>query len=376
MVSKKTKPELLRFVYDDFKAKSEHATKIYQFVTDCQGNSWRLALYPDYPTVTLSNRGKHDLDVTISTILRDSKGCISHEQRRGLQHFKAGNGRSYIFLLEWSKIINRQDKILNAKKELVIEVEITHVKSDVLDCAASVSHLNSFGQNMILKLLGNEESADVLFEVQETHRYVAHRILLEANAPVLANFCEHADKDTAVPISNTSPIIFECILRYVYGGEVPSNDIIKKHVIELLKAADRFGVVGLKLAVESSIIRLGIVNVQNVVEFLLFSDCLTLGLLKEYTLSYFVTRAKDIFKTKSASRLKQSGKLSFEVIEAIINNEDTSQASDHDKYGMLSVEQLRRKLAKRGVLDLDGSKKMLVSRLREQQRIKQAACSN
>ena len=375
MVSKnKNNPELLRFVYDDFNAKSEQATKIYQFVTDRLGNIWRLALYPDYPTVTLSNKGKHDLDVTISIILRDSKGCISHEQRRGLQHFKAGNGRSYNFLLEWSNIIHRKDKILNAKKELVIEVEITHVNSTVLDYGgAQVSNLYPFGQYIILKLLGNEESADALFEVEETHRYFAHRILLEANAPVLANLCEHADKDTAVPINDTSPTIFECILRYVYGGEVPSDDVIKKHDIELLKAADRFGVVGLKLAVESSIIRLGIVNVQNVVDFLLFSDCLTLGLLKEYTLSYFVTRDKDIFKTKSASRLKESGKLSFEVIEAIINNEDTSQVSEHNGYGILSVEQLRKKLAKRGVLDLDGSKEILVSRLREQQAKRQRA---
>ena len=77
MVSKKTKPELLRFVYDDFKAKSEHATKIYQFVTDCQGNSWRLALYPDYPTVTLSNRGKHDLDVWFPHDLHPISGLFS-----------------------------------------------------------------------------------------------------------------------------------------------------------------------------------------------------------------------------------------------------------------------------------------------------------
>ena len=94
-----SKPELLRFVYDDFKTKSNEERKISQLTIDCHCNYWQLTLYPEYPTVALSNKGKHDVDVTVSLILRDAKGSVAHEQRRGLQHFKGGKSQCFLFLV-------------------------------------------------------------------------------------------------------------------------------------------------------------------------------------------------------------------------------------------------------------------------------------
>ena len=136
----------------------------------------------------------------------------------------------------------------------------------------------------------------------------------------------------------------------------------------------RYGVVGLKLAVESIIVRSGVVAVQNVVDYLLFADSTTCPLLKEHCLAYFLVRTDDIFMTKSITKLRESGKISFMVLAAVLNNEHALHYSERDdsNYSSLSVEQLRRKLFKKG-LELDGSKKMLLARLREQ-RIIERGC--
>ena len=78
--------------------------------------------------------------------------------------------------------------------------------------------------------------------------------------------------------------------------------------------------------------------------------------------------------TKSITKLRESGKISFMVLAAVLNNEHALHYSERDdsNYSSLSVEQLRRKLFKKG-LELDGSKKMLLARLREQ-RIIERGC--
>ena len=351
-------PQLLRFVYYDFKTKSNEAKKINQITTDSRGETWQLTLYPDYPTVALTYKGKRDVNAAISIILRDSRGSVAYERRRGIKQFKGGktSQQSFLFLIEWSKIINSENEIYRGN-DLIIDVEICVV-------GKSAPPPNPFSQN-ILKLLDNEDTADVSFVVKDT-RVFAHRILLEANAPVLATFCERCDKNTPVPIDGTTPTIFRHILSYVYGGEVPSQEIIQKQGIEILGAADRYGVVGLKLAVEDMIVRSGVVSVLNVVDFLLFADAATAPLLKEYCISYFITRAKDILKSKSAWKLKESGDISFEVMEAMLKSKEKSSDNGNESNSFLSIERLRKKLFKRGILELDGSKKMLLARLHEQ----------
>lgn len=310
-----SKPELLRFVYDDFKSTSDIAVKMSRETMDCSGNWWRLTLYPHYPTVVLTNKGSDGIDVTVSFILRNAKGRVAHEHRRGIRHFEGGKSMRFIYLNEWTKIISRPNKILTGE-ELTIEVEIYRVQRE------RPAALSPFARNL-QKLLDDEDTADVSFDVQGTTIF-AHKALLYANASVLATFCENSHKDTPVPISNMSPAIFRHVLRHVYGGEIPSYKVVRRHGIELLRAADQFDVVDLKLAVEQIIVHCGLISVTNVVDLLFLADGITCPLLKAHAMAYFVTRAKDVVNSKSFKSLTESGELNLEIIKTMLTDETSN----------------------------------------------------
>lgn len=84
----------------------------------------------------------------------------------------------------------------------------------------------------VLKLFSDEKSADIIFNVnnggQQGQIFYAHRLILQANAPYLLEYCENCgcvDDDgsegiKSVPIDDVCPDIFGHLLYYVYGGTV------------------------------------------------------------------------------------------------------------------------------------------------------------
>ena len=100
----------------------------------------------------------------------------------------------------------------------------------------------------ILKLFSDEKSADVIFNVnnggQQGQIFYAHRLILQANAPYLLEYCENCgcvndggedDKSEAivsVPIDDICPVIFGHLLYYVYGGTV-SDKVLQVRINRL-----------------------------------------------------------------------------------------------------------------------------------------------
>ena len=84
----------------------------------------------------------------------------------------------------------------------------------------------------ILKLFSDEKSADIIFNVnnggQQGQIFYAHRLILQANAPYLLEYCENcgcvvddgSEGIKSVPIDDVCPDIFGHLLYYVYGGTV------------------------------------------------------------------------------------------------------------------------------------------------------------
>ena len=70
--------------------------------------------------------------------------------------------------------------------------------------------------------------------------------------------------------------------------------------------------------------------------------------------------AKDIIKSESWEKLKESPKLLEELIVSMSSNPDDC----FEPHGKMSVDELRKALDEKS-LDVDGSKEMLVSRLDE-----------
>ena len=215
---------------------------------------------------------------------------------------------------------------------------------------------NPFNANM-LALLENGDDADISFRIGEV-TIPAHVLILRTNAPVLADLFDGRATDTPVSIEGISPSAFRDVLRFVYGGNPPDKTEMLTRGKGIIDAANRFGIAGLKVAVENTLVASGVMRLSNVADYLLFADAQLCPLLKECATSYFVTRANDILNSKFSKELQESPKLLQELIRAVAQN---SHGARSPRAG-LSVGELRTELGERN-LDVDGSKEMLVARL-------------
>ncbi|KAL3784573.1 hypothetical protein ACHAW5_009165 [Stephanodiscus triporus] len=253
-----------------------------------------------------------------------------------------------------------------------------------------------------------KDSDDVAFSVGgEIVR--AHRLILKLSAPTLAQLCEDFDGDTPVPIMGVRSSIFREVLRFAYGDDVPdgvlrfaygddvpdgvwttatsatssgdgssgANDqdgtSLISPAIELLDAANQFGVVGLKILAETKIIEAGI-SISNFSDLILYADAKNCALLKERSIEFYVLNAKEVRRHPSYLRVKESASILDELMDALLSRpirRSSSSGDDDVDYETMGVNLLRRKLDILG-LDVDGSKEMLIQRLRKVELVPQA----
>ena len=130
----------------------------------------------------------------------------------------------------------------------------------------------------------------------------------------------------------------------------------------IIEAADRFGIIPLKMAVESGLVRNLVINRYNVTEYLIFAESKTCSFLKEAAMSFFVARATDLLNSETREKLCESPNLLIELMTEMSKRNDTD--TRFGEYSNLSVSELRKRLVDEE-LDIDGSKESLVSRLQE-----------
>ncbi|KAL7526722.1 hypothetical protein ACHAXR_001622 [Thalassiosira sp. AJA248-18] len=91
---------------------------------------------------------------------------------------------------------------------------------------------------MIIKMFTDEESADVVFEIEDGDEQVqntqkrsrtsivkfhAHQVILKQYAPMLADLFEPGVISVSIP--GVEPEIFGLILHYVCGGKMQEEDL-------------------------------------------------------------------------------------------------------------------------------------------------------
>lgn len=355
------KPTVLRFKFDDFEnlpseiGKSTRSTR----VTDGNGNSWELELYPGGKSVGggnmsmfLYNVGGNDVRAKVTYITRNAAGGVHNQQApTSLDCYGSTEGYGQNSWLKRSDVLGKGKNIL-LNGALLIDVEL------LAKPLRAYVPSNPHTKNM-LALLDSGDNADVTFKVGGT-TIPAHKLIIQTNAPLLYSFCPKRGK-AAVQINNTNAEVFRLVLRYIYGGSAPGEDETKKWGKKLIDAANRYGIVGLKMAVETTLVECLEIRGFNVVDWLLFADAKTCPLIKEYATSLFTVRAKDLLASNESSKLKESPALMQELFMA------TSETCDSDeRFGgtatKMTVNELRVELDKKG-LDVDGSKEMLISRL-------------
>ena len=221
-----------------------------------------------------------------------------------------------------------------------------------------------------MKLLDSatSETADVSFLVggegkeREIH---AHSFVLKVRAPDLAALAEEYDQGTPIPIQDVDPDIFNHLLRFVYGGEIPVKEVLGDNARALVSASNRFGITGLKLVAETELASAGI-NVENAAELLLFADGTHCAMLKEAGINFFVDNSEAVMESAGYGDLTESPDLLKELMAALVGSKKRAALSEPGdrEYKRMCVSTLRQKLDDKG-LDVDGSREMLISRLEE-----------
>ena len=342
---------VLRFQFPHFEAQGG-SVLAESSATDINGDVWKLmikvnSLSPQN-ACSSNNNGNHHLismnfvlmreitssvnmdddDIKFSFIVRDAKGGVAFEEAfvpSGSPDDSLSVGSSNLlrlFTLEGTGVVDNGSTVL-VNGTLVIDVVIQALPKPTTT-AATHALSNPFQRNM-LNLFYSGENADVTFEFGHFRQsnLRAHKLILETNAPILASLfaCDDIGTSTSakVHIRDTSVEAFRFVLKYIYGGSPPNEHDMLKYGKEIIDAANKYGVTGLKLEAERALVESRVVDVSNCIDFISFAHDNSCLLLKEYAISYLVSRARDVRNISDyAERLKDSPDLMFEILCSIM----------------------------------------------------------
>ena len=69
---------------------------------------------------------------------------------------------------------------------------------------------------------------------------------------------------------------------------------MKENVKDIIDAADRYGVVGLKLEAETSFVTSTTITLDNVIEYLLYADSVNCALIKEAVMDFILKNHRKV----------------------------------------------------------------------------------
>jgi len=218
---------------------------------------------------------------------------------------------------------------LKAGGTLLVEVRMRKVESTTQVSMPFVPE-NPLTKTILGKF-NDETSSDLIFEVGdgkgsklETRKkakvsttFYAHRFILKELAPLLAPSNDD-DKDdekliTALQITGVKPEIFHFVLYYTYGGKISEEDM-KSNAREIIDAADRYGVVNLKLEAEASYVNSTTITVSNLMNQLHYAVSKNCALLQEAVMDYILENGSDVLNGVSFDEIPGGSSLFVDLI--------------------------------------------------------------
>ena len=274
------------------------------------------------------------------------------------------------------QIFSPREKLLDAcvNGSLIVEVRMKERNPVVTLPPPEYVHNNPISKN-ILKLFGDEDTADVVFEVsttsmsdnEDTHKrsktvvtYHAHRIILQDGAPFLAELSKAVSSSGVVQINDVTHDVFKHVLFYAYGGKIIEDDM-KTNTKEIINAADKYGVVHLKLEAEEYYTEATTLTINNVLDNLLYADSKNLALMKEAVMDFILVNGDDVMDKVSFDNVP--GAVVKDLLAAVARGKAKS-SSDTDNYNNMRVATLRKLLDEKG-LEVDGSRESMIALLKK-----------
>ena len=359
----------------------------------CFGHNWELVIYPGgddgsddgYVAVYLCNMSNPAIKIHWCYSIRDADGKEVVFRKPLTDKFagESDDGDDATNSLGDSDFAKRS-KLIKAlvKGALIIEVRMRLIEASKL--SSQFIPTNPLSKN-ILNKFNDEESADILFEVNNTSMneqgadgssrkrakstttFHAHRLILQDGASTLAEMCKPSsrgrDAATSVSITDVEPEIFRHILYYLYGGNLTDKEF-NGNARDIMNAADKYGIVPLKLEAEVYYVKSTTITLENMIDNLLYADCKNLALLKESVMDYIVANKNDIIgKVSFPSNVP--GAMITDILAAVARgeqSEDDDNSNGTIDYNKMRVGTLRKMLHDKG-LDVDGSREAMISTL-------------
>ena len=178
------------------------------------------------------------------------------------------------------------------------------------------------------------------------------------NAPALADMCRPGDASAPTTINNVQPEIFKHLLYYCYGGKISKEDL-RSNAKDIIEAADRFGIINLKLEAEACYVDTVELTLDNILEVVTYADSKNLALLKEHCMEFL----------SSANKMEVAKKVSFvDMPPHLVKDLLVAQARSEAKAGDLDIDMMcvseLRELAHDKGLSVDGSREMLIASIK------------
>ena len=315
-------------------------------------------------------------------VLDDDNKVSTHSFRS--RNWKQDFGKN-ANILSWGSYFLRDSEIARARQAggaLVIEVRMKLVQP------TKAVQIPFVPENPISKVIQgmfmDEKSADIMLHVMVEDKtmsdsqivpkpnitlvtFPAHQFILQRCSTTLGELCASARDETSSPIQITgvSPDIFRHLLFYMYGGQV-TNDTLETYAMEIIDAADKYGVTTLKLEAESCYVATTTISTNNVLELLLYADSKNCALLKEAAMDFIVENASEVLIKVSLKDIPAG--LYSDLLAAVVRGGESKKSMNSSGIEMsdlstMRISDLRRQAHERG-FDVDGSREVLIDALK------------
>ena len=284
------------------------------------GHQWSLRVYPGgnvasadgNVAVYLFHKSDECIEAEATFIVKESQSTTEHTQALKRYIFQprgtsGGDNRGIPDFAARSTLIGALQG-----GALVIEVQMRQPKPANMSSLSFDFYPDNPVSKNILKKFMDEESADVVFVVggeeakegrkkrakTEPTTFYAHRVILLDSSSTLAELCESGGNSNPISINGVRPDIFRHILYHIYGGEILDDDL-RANARDIINAADKFGVVNLKLEAEAWYVKSTTITIDNVMDNLLYADSKNCTLLKEAAMDFVVENGVEVYEKVS-----------------------------------------------------------------------------
>jgi speckle-type POZ protein len=174
--------------------------------------------------------------------------------------------------------------------------------------------------------------------------------------PGVGNFNDY----TVIEVTDVEPHIFRHLLRYVYGGSVPEEEL-KTHAKDIIEAADKYAIVNLKLEAEAAYVESTTITTDNAIDNLLYADAKSCALIEEAVFDFLMQNGEGVITMLSFDDVP--GHLAKDILTFFMRKEEIKKKAV-DEFDIMRVGELRRKLDEKG-LAVGGKRKKMIEALKE-----------